>query len=825
MDQSETVSDPHQGAAFRRGKQLAPIRTSFEPKTPRVQRPRPIETIIYEKPSDPNTVDPDLPHILRRTSKGGLRALFSRSKATKNAKEEEQLRSTVEEGDVVPNPIARVATPSVKSARTTQTSLSREVPTASAPPLPPTSTQSSQETTNHAAPLTSRPERPVQSLKSWNPPPLFQAYPQSVKHSNLPAPTSSVEAILKMDRNRRMNGTTEVFDQDGTSVDQAVPGIENESRGEPGAKKMKPRKSTAMHLGWTSKVYVLATSGLLLQYAGDGNFDRIPEKVLQLGKDSAAFASDVIPGRLYVLQILQASNEDGATTTSKSVFSRFAFRSELRRSVPSFLLVLDSPEEMNSWLVAVRKEIEALGGKCYRPDVGVRRNTDEVVQQLREKPSRRYLIKRDPNQFSTPRTLQPIVDNVHTPDQEPCNPRAASRVETSSHPNRMSLVPRESVDAPSTTFTSLSADQVLLDRLRESTRSSFASTGDQTSVASYGPSTVPSPSKSRFMDEVDPNYYGESLVPVANDDDVRRRSFQVQPTRVKERRPSLDLKPVTSFSRPLSTTSSSTIRTVSPVTPNFSVPTFSKRYSQCGTSKQLPTPPASAGTTHRSPSPDSRVQSSERPESIVGELPSLHVSPKASRSRTNLNTEVSSASFVAAPSGINQPSTVLSPVVTQNDRPVPRRFSSLEYSTGKLPFATPHQNLSPHPPPTSALPALPPPDTSQFKSSQRPSSARSATPHKLRRPASMQVRSEPLPPLRASSSLARMHMNTASSPQQFRKSLHALPIHAPPMTSPPRQPLPSVPLVTIEASTPEMTGKGWAEQGGVEVGYRGVRVS
>ncbi|EON63650.1 hypothetical protein W97_02878 [Coniosporium apollinis CBS 100218] len=39
-----------------------------------------------------------------------------------------------------------------------------------------------------------------------------------------------------------------------------------------------------------TKLYILVTSGCLLQYAGEGPSDRLPEKILQLGKDSAAFA-------------------------------------------------------------------------------------------------------------------------------------------------------------------------------------------------------------------------------------------------------------------------------------------------------------------------------------------------------------------------------------------------------------------------------------------------------------------------------------------------------------------------------------------------------
>lgn len=48
---------------------------------------------------------------------------------------------------------------------------------------------------------------------------------------------------------------------------------------------------------WTRKIFILVTSGYLLQYASAGSFDRVPEKMMKLGKDSVAFASDAIPGK------------------------------------------------------------------------------------------------------------------------------------------------------------------------------------------------------------------------------------------------------------------------------------------------------------------------------------------------------------------------------------------------------------------------------------------------------------------------------------------------------------------------------------------------
>ena len=102
----------------------------------------------------------------------------------------------------------------------------------------------------------------------------------------------------------------------------------------------------------------------LLQYAGEGSFNSFP-RVLQLGKDSVAFASDAIPGKHWVLQVSESMDADGTPTAdSRSLLSRLAFRSaDYRRTATSLLLILDSAEDMGSWIAAVRREIEALGGR------------------------------------------------------------------------------------------------------------------------------------------------------------------------------------------------------------------------------------------------------------------------------------------------------------------------------------------------------------------------------------------------------------------------------------------------------------------------------
>ncbi|MCJ1431624.1 hypothetical protein MMC27_000979 [Xylographa pallens] len=825
MAQSEIQPEFHHGTAFRRGKQIAPILTSFDSNLPtRLQRPRPVETIIYERPPKIQAPIPTSPPLQRRISRGGLRSLFSRTKSAKVLKREERLQNTIEEGDTPTSPVLKVATSSVGSVRNTRSSFTQESSSTSTRVVSPVSRQPPlREAANVVQPAIQpvRKERPVQSLKTWSPPPLFQAYPQAVKHSNLPAPTSSVDAILRMEKQRRINEKKQGLPFESTA-DPSPEQIEERDKQQEGilVKGHKSRKSTGGQIEWTSKVFVLATSGFLLQYTGDGNFDRLPEKILQLGKDSAAFASDVIPGQRWVLQILQASDEAGATTNSMSVLSKLGFRSERRRLVSSFLLVLDSPEEMNSWLVAVRKEIETLGGKRYRPDVGIRKTTDEVIRQLRDKPSRRYLVKRDPNQFSNQAPLQSSSRTVSDADVMEGFVCSESAEQDPLQMDRQASLRQTQLVASK----ALTPEGSLFDGLRASSRSSYASTGTRTSATPFTASPVPSPLKSDFMGDY-LRAENSGVLTFTALDNMRRRSFQSNVSRVSEGRTSVDTKLSTHTPRPLSTTSSSTYCSASPVATNFSVPNFSKRAMQPGHPSQLPTPPASAGTIHGSSSPNPLNALPERPDSVLGELPMLRATPNASRSRMSLKQDSPSATFDSMTSDSNALPKVSTTFLSHADRPVPRRFSSLEYSTGKVPLSNLRQNPSPHPPPTSALPALPPTYTSSSNMQPRHTTATSATFHKLRRPASMQAGNSPLPQLRSSSSQARMHSIASSGQHPSYNQMTPSTVPASSLTPSRQRDIPTVPVVKISESSPQMRGRGWAEYGGIELGTRGVKVS
>jgi hypothetical protein len=316
------------------------VRPTDPPKNAPALRPKP------SHPSSQSEPFPPLPGASRRQSKVGLRELFSKNRSTRTL----DATSDIEEK------------------------------------LPDDSTSS---------PLTSMIDA------SWLPPPLFQAYPQSIKHVSLEASTLSAESILRMNEQRSTNLLYDPEqDTTGIPVDSTSP-------------TRRPRQGSASvaKAEWTRKIYVLTTSGHLLQYSGEGSFHRKPEKILQLGKDSAAFASDAIEGRHFVLHVSQSCSDDGEPDldASKGLFSRMGIKtSNARRSAKVLLMVFETPEDLDSWLSVLRKLIGSLGGRPYSPETFVTNPTSP----LQPAESQRYLVRRDPHQFSREVHSAGLVDAV-----------------------------------------------------------------------------------------------------------------------------------------------------------------------------------------------------------------------------------------------------------------------------------------------------------------------------------------------------------------------------------------------------------------------------
>ncbi|KAK1755995.1 eukaryotic translation initiation factor 3 subunit G-domain-containing protein [Echria macrotheca] len=403
------------------------------------------------------------------------------------------------------------------------------------------------------------------SLATWDPPPLFKAYPQAIKHSHLPACTTSAEAILRLHKGSFSQGTVDTMDEPGSE------------KGDKAKKRHRRNTSGAsLKLEWTTKVFVLVTSGYLLQYAGDGSFDRLPEKVLHLGKDSAAFASDLIPGRHWVLQVSSVAEPDRtATPHTPSLLSRFPFRGQERRQAANLLMVFESAEEMDSWITTLRREIEALGGRKYLSETG-KPKLDDIETQLRSQTSQRTLVVRDPDRFS--RTMSPEL---------PWDHMEGSGIHLDLTESDM----RDQSFDDTSTASGISHDGRQLDGLRDSThRLSYISSGQRTVITSAGSSPACSPIRDSFLSAED------AYVPDMHIHEEPRPRARPNAAAINDRRQSLqtvnhmfDMRVASAQNlRPYSTSSANiwhpdstaALYPLPQTIPNFSVPQgMGKRYS------------------------------------------------------------------------------------------------------------------------------------------------------------------------------------------------------------------------------------------------------
>lgn len=401
-------------------------------------------------------------------------------------------------------------------------------------------------------PMSMKPPPLENDAGHWEPPPLFQAFPQSVKHATVKACVFPPEMLMRTQSQRRQAEL--IRERIDSARDLSV--IEEHSTETKKLEKSHKRLISNSVLNppapeLVNKIYILVTSGYILQYAGDGPFDRQPEKVLKLGKDSAAFACDLIPGKHWVLQISSHAHDDGTVEMGpkSTLLSRLRTTNAIgRKAATSFLLVLESAAEMDAWMTAVRKEIENNGGQRVK-DESVRGSSsiDGSSGKQSIETSHRYLIQRDPNVITK---IAPPVDSAHTSyhalplkvatsdwegDRTERTPSIASSTREQS--SRQSIK-RQSVEVSSIASTPVSQDQMQLDQLRGRSRFSYMSTatsasGTGTRNTSRDPSPTPqSPVEKSFSPVPEPEAFRpfRSLHSNPRDDTgSRRRSVQPLP--------------------------------------------------------------------------------------------------------------------------------------------------------------------------------------------------------------------------------------------------------------------------------------------------------
>jgi hypothetical protein len=391
---------------------------------------------------------------------------------------------------------------------------------------------------------------------SWEPPPLFQAFPQSVKHATVQACIFAPEVLMRSQSQRRqaeallqrMDSVRDlsVIDEDGSEVKK----MERTHRRLISNAVLNPPTPDLVN-----KIYILVTAGYVLQYAGDGTFDRTPEKVLKLGKDSAAFACDLIPGKHWVLQISSHAHGDGKSDAGpkNTLLSRLRSPSATaRQAATSFLLVLESAEEMDAWMTAVRKEIDNHGGMKVKDESDrASSSTDDTREKTpSEATHRRYNVHHDsqgPSQVvpvESPRQSQYASPRIVTSDWESNrSERSTSVADSFSGQSYQNVGHRQSTESSSVATTPVSQHQIQLDQLRGRPRYSFMSTA--TSVSSPGTRNT-----SRDSSPAPHSPLNEDFSPAVEIEPTRSamslKSFHMNPSNgVASRRRSMQPLPVT----------------------------------------------------------------------------------------------------------------------------------------------------------------------------------------------------------------------------------------------------------------------------------------
>lgn len=566
---------------------LSTIKSTFN--FSRRARPPPPTAVLDHVERTP--LGPGAAKLSRRGSKGGLRSIFTRNKTSP---EINRSISPTREAVVAQNILSEKSLsfrgrteagmdPSTGRVYAKSTASMPERKAALRMSIMPKSTKTrpvSRGNPKHSAKPVSNPPR--RTLAAWDPPPLFQAYPQAIKHAQLSSSTLSADSILRISNHRRSSSIREDITQSGLGADEVQTAAARKIE-KTRSKHQRQLSGSLSKADWTQKIYMLVTSGYLLQYSGEGSFDRLPEKMMQLGKDSVAFASDVIPGKHWVLQISQAMDSDGVPAPDpRSLLSRLTFRgADYRRTATSFLLILDSAEDLESWITTVRREIEALGGKKYVSETG-KPKADEEVMRLKSQPSQRFLVQRDPDRFSdppTPRTSSYEPRWTHLGDveyQEPIVPSLRPQYVVGPPANRLSVA-TSSASHESQPYESLKDN---------SFRLSYMSSGQRTLVTSQGSTPASSPTQEAFITIAESRIrdYVEEVRPRPDAAAIsdRRRSMQaMQKPTIQTHALEFQATSKASQPRPHSTYGGLGRPTVvpSPSTPNFSVPhSVRKRY-------------------------------------------------------------------------------------------------------------------------------------------------------------------------------------------------------------------------------------------------------
>lgn len=637
MDQSSPPPPPPPKSAIpRRGPPLTAIRTDLAQQPPlqqqqqqqqqqrtrpvlqkpRPQRLRPTEVVANQ----PQNVPLQSESTKRIASKTSLRGLFARNKALREERKTEITLPAVGERRGSTTPSTTVPDTPRSIAHTFASGSTLHAPSQVATP-----TESTFNLDRPSRSTRVKPEAKSKVSSSWTPPPLFQAYPQASKHARLAVPNISPDTVLRIQATQAGNFRNPSQPGEGEGGDASAA-----KKGKKDTKDKNPvkrgRSNTLDQIVLLKKIFVLVTAGYLLQYTGEGSYDRPPEKIMRLGPASAAFASDSIPGKHHVVQISQKSTNDGTAPAAagRTFLSRFGLQTaESRRSVRTFLVIMSSAQEMNNWLIALRKTIESLGGKKYVPELtpGDYGEAPEVPSNtlLSHRGSRLLASRKSSLRSSNPPS--PLSDTFPVPssaasthrkslyqeEEQEQQPRIPSPVKTS---NRLSISgPLDIVMIPSTISTFGDSD-IIFENPRQAPRPT-----QQSKTTPPMPPSVETPAQS-------PAVTPRLRKPLSTSSNTNRRSLTSYTATQLERQGE-----VARASRPLSFVGNgprpaATSRSSSPPPQNTSIPGPNVRLSLLqGDSSQLIL--SDDGTSRKTPTiePASKVSNrtvEQTPTSNIG---------------------------------------------------------------------------------------------------------------------------------------------------------------------------------------------------------------
>ncbi|MCJ1304689.1 hypothetical protein MMC08_007502 [Hypocenomyce scalaris] len=485
MQQFESYPLAFQTQAVRRGEQPLLTQTSSASWPNRsLERARLVDIMVHEKPAERGHLVTSSLSKSRRTSKGGLKGLFQRTRSVKALVSSGLVETSRDEADVFQKVVTRDA---VVASSNEAAVVSLKIPSRSTLPARFNTTSSHPNSKVHHK------EPPLSSPTIWAAPPLFEAYPRAVKYATLLAPNLSAAATIRHDtlrrsisvghRHKRNESKSEIVGSDALS--ERIHKHHKRQISEATSKQ-----------DWARSIYLLTTSGYLLQYANDGSLDRLPEKIMQLRKDSVAFASNAIPGEHWVLQISQLPDIEGMVSTdaSRSFSGKLGPRAQVERDSTSFFLILDSPEEMDSWLIATRKEIEALGETKFQPELQVCDPTTDESQQLRKRPNAHYQIRKNAEQvYNALARVPPSKSSVAEVVKADWWTKRVIDAKTAEYGGKHLFTSRRAMDSPTISSLIRSTDEAPFGRPRDCSKASDIPAGSITLIPSGEPSATNSP--------------------------------------------------------------------------------------------------------------------------------------------------------------------------------------------------------------------------------------------------------------------------------------------------------------------------------------------